>query len=134
MPARPWISTTLPLHLSCVGDVLGRQHADLVVVAEDRRGRGVGLGEQAVDVDDRDAGLLGLLGDRRQRRAVLRQHDERVGLLGDRLLDLLRLRVGVGRLEQLELDVVVLLGRRLGVLGDRAEPAVVGRRHAGDDA
>ena len=54
---------------------------------------------------------LGLLGDRRQRLTVLRQHDERVRLLGDRLLDLLGLRVGVGRLEQLELDVVVLLGR-----------------------
>ena len=92
-----------------------------------------GAREQAVDVDDRDARLLGLLGDRRERRAVLRQHDERVGLLRDRLLDLLRLRVGVRRLEQLEVDVVVLVGRGLGVLRDRAEPAVVGRRDAGDD-
>ena len=96
------------LALQLVGDVVGRQHADLVVVAEHRRRRGVRRGEQPVDVDDRDAGALGLLGDRRQRRAVLGQHDEGVGLLRDRLLDLLRLRVRVGRLEQLEVDVVVL--------------------------
>ena len=93
------------LALQLVGDVVRRQHADLVVVAEDRRRRGVGRGEQAVDVDDRDARPLGLLGDRRERRAVLRQHDERVGLLRDRLLDLLSLRVGVRGLEQLEVDV-----------------------------
>ena len=49
-----------------------------------------------------------LLGDRRERGAVLGQDDEGVRLLRDRLLDLLRLRVGVGGLEQLELDVVVL--------------------------
>ena len=102
------------LALELVGDVVGREDADLVVVAEDRRRGGVRGGEQAVDVHDRDAGPLGLPGDGRQRRAVLGQHDEGVGLLGDGLLDLLRLRVGVGGLEQLEVDVRVLLGLRPG--------------------
>ena len=83
------------LALELVGDVVRRQNADLVVVAEHGRGRGVGRGEQPVDVDDRDARTLGLLGDRGERRTVLRQHDESVGLLGDRLLDLLSLRVRV---------------------------------------
>ena len=82
---------------------------------------------------DPDALPLGLLGHRCQRRAVVRQHDEGVGLLRDRLLDLLRLRVRVRGLEQLEVDVVVLVGGRLGVLRDRAEPTVVGRGNARDD-
>ena len=43
------------LALQLLGDVVRREHADLVVVAEDRRGRGVGRREQAVDVDDGDA-------------------------------------------------------------------------------
>jgi hypothetical protein len=69
-------------------------------------------------------------GSARHRPAAARRG---VGLLRDRLLDLLGLRVGVGRLEQAELDVVVLSAACLRVLGDRAEPAVVGRRDARDD-
>ena len=121
------------LAVQFLGDVLGREHADLVVVAQDRRGRGVGRCEQAVDVDDRDTRRLGPPGDRGQRGAVLRQDDERVRVLRDRLLDLLRLGVGVRGLEQGELDVVVGVGCGLRVLRDRPEPAVIGGRDARDD-
>ena len=48
-----------------------------------------------------------------ERSAVLRQDDERVGVLRDRLLDLLGLGVGVGGLEEGELDVVVRVGGSL---------------------
>ena len=79
------------LALQLLADVVRRQHPDLVVVAQDRGGRRVRGGEQAVDVDDRDARPLGLLGHRGERRAVLREHHQRVRLLRDGLLDLLRL-------------------------------------------
>ena len=61
-------------------------------------------------------------------RAVVGQDDDRVGLLVDERLDLRGLAVGVGGLDQPELDVVPLVGRLLRLRRDLAEPAVVGGR------
>ena len=88
-----------------VGDERRRLDADLVVVAEDRGPGGVRAAEEPVDVDDRDAGLHGLLGDRGELGTVVREHDERVGVLVDDRLDLRRLAVGVGRLQEAEVDI-----------------------------
>jgi hypothetical protein len=133
-PGQPLDFDDFALAIQLFADVFGRQNPDLAVVAEDRRRGRVGLGEEAVDVDHRDPGVLGFLRNRRQRFSVLRQNHQDVGFFRDHLLDLLRLRIGVGRLEQFEIDVVVFVCLLLRVLGNRAEPAVVGRRHAGDDA
>ena len=93
-----------------------------------------GVGELAVDVDDRDAGRHRLLRDGRQRVALVRQDHERVGLAGDQRLDLVGLRGRVGHaLGGLELDVAELLGLVAGVLGDRGHPAVVGAGRAEGD-
>ena len=121
------------LAVELIGDERGGLGADVVVVAEDRGPGGLRRGEEPVDVDDRDAGLHRLLGDRRELVTVVGQHDEHVGLLVDDGLDLRGLAVGVGRLEQAELDVVDGIGGLLRLGRDLAEPAVIGRRHAGDD-
>ena len=119
-----------------LADVGAGGDAHAVVVAEDGDARGVRVVELAVDVDDRDAGLHRLEGDRGHGRAVEGQQHDRVDALVDERLDLADLQVDVvGALRDPELDVVVRLGGLLGGLGDRAHPAVVGGRggEADDD-
>ena len=96
------------LAVELLGEVVGGRDADAVVVAADPGPVGALGGELAVDVDHRDALLHGLEGHRGQRAALVGQDDQRVGVLGDELLDLRHLgRRVVGALEQDELDVVV---------------------------
>ena len=89
----------------------GDAHA--VVVTEDGDAGGVRVVELAVDVDDRDAGLHRLEGDRGHRGAVEGQQHDGVDAVVDERLDLADLQVDVvGALGDPQLDVVVLLGRR----------------------
>ncbi len=66
----------------------------------------------AVDIDDRDAGIVGELGHRRGGRGVDRVDDDRIDLGGDEVLDLrqLLLHVVIG---DFDLDRLVGVRRRL---------------------
>src|SRR5699024_10534442 len=84
-----------------LADVLAGVVAHAVVVAHDGDPGGVGVGELAVDVDHRDAGLHRFQCDTGQGRAVVGDHDDRVHLVVvDEGLDL----------ADLEVDVVGALG------------------------
>src|SRR5215207_8028145 len=76
------------LAVELVGDEVGRRLADAVVVAPDPGPEGGRGGELAVDVDNRDPGLHGLLRDRGERAALMREDDQHVRLLADERLDL----------------------------------------------
>jgi hypothetical protein len=105
-----------------------------VVVALDEREGGGRVGELPVQVDDRDTGVGRLSRDRRELCAVVGQHDDRVRLLLYERLD----RGDLGRrvlagVDGDQLHVAVLGGLRLGVVGDRGDPAVVGGRRGEPD-
>ena len=122
------------LALELLAEVDAGLVADAVVVAGDQGAVCAGLGELAVDVDDRDAGLHRLQRHRCEGVALVRQHDERVGLGRDQGLDLVGLGGRVGHaLGQLERDALELVRLLAGVLGDGGHPAVVGTRRAERD-
>ena len=72
---------------------------------------------------------MALQGDLVELLAVVGQDHQRVDLaaISDSTAEICCVDV-VGRLDRLELDIGVLLGRGLGVLGDGGDPAVVGGR------
>ena len=124
----PAISATTASGLSpqLGADVGAGRDAHAVVVAEDGDAGGVRVLELAVDVDDRDAGLHRLDGDRGQRGTVEGQQHDRVDTVVDEGLDLADLQVDVvGAFGDLQVDVRVLVGEVADV-GDRGHPAVVG--------
>ena len=110
-----------------LADVVAGADAHAVVVTGDVGPVGLRGGEDAVEVDDRDAGLHGLLGDLGQGLALEGQDDQGVDAGVDQRLDLGDLLVDVvGALGDLQGHVVVLVGSGLCVLGDGRDPAVVG--------
>src|SRR5690606_22682903 len=114
------------LVLELLADVVAGGDAHAVVVAADPRPVRQVVGEDAVEVDDRDAGVHGLAADLVQLLAVVGEDHQHVDLRLDQRLDGGDLLVDVvGRFDRLERHVGVLLGLLLGVLGYRRDPAVV---------
>jgi hypothetical protein len=111
----------------------GLLHADVVVVERDVEVDVLGLADEAVVGDDRDALVSRVLQLAGERRAVDRRDDQELRALGDHLVDLL----GLGRdvvAGELQLDLVARL-RQPGLDGRTVGDPALGRlrRHGDPD-